>query len=63
MQKVLGIGGLFFRSNDPDGLAQWYADHLGVDLVPDNYDDPCWQQQAGRQKRQPETVFTKALHE
>ncbi len=47
MQKVLGIGGLFFRSSDPDALAKWYADHLGVDLVPDNYDDPCWMQQAG----------------
>jgi hypothetical protein len=27
---VLGIGGLFFRSADPDGLAAWYKQHLGV---------------------------------
>lgn len=27
---VLGIGGLFFRADDPDALNTWYRDHLGV---------------------------------
>lgn len=27
---VLGIGGLFFRARDPDALATWYCEHLGV---------------------------------
>jgi predicted enzyme related to lactoylglutathione lyase len=27
---ILGIGGLFFRARDPDALAAWYRDHLGV---------------------------------
>lgn len=27
---VLGIGGLFFRAKDPDGLSAWYREHLGV---------------------------------
>jgi predicted enzyme related to lactoylglutathione lyase len=27
---VLGIGGLFFRARDPDGLSAWYREHLGV---------------------------------
>jgi len=27
---VLGIGGLFFRARDPDGLASWYRETLGV---------------------------------
>ena len=27
---VIGMGGLFFRANDPQGLAAWYKDHLGV---------------------------------
>jgi predicted enzyme related to lactoylglutathione lyase len=27
---VLGIGGLFFRARDPDGLAAWYKRHLGI---------------------------------
>jgi len=28
--KVLGIGGVFFRARDPDGLTAWYRDMLGV---------------------------------
>lgn len=27
---VLGIGGLFFRANDPDGLNAWYREILGI---------------------------------
>jgi len=27
---VLGIGGLFFRAKDPDGLSAWYRAHLGI---------------------------------
>lgn len=47
MEKVLGFGGLFFRSTDPDGLAKWYETHLGVDGVPGDYNSPAWQQAAG----------------
>ena len=47
MEKVLGIGGLFFRSRDPKALARWYAEHLGIAEVPHSYDDACWQQEAG----------------
>ncbi|PLK27459.1 VOC family protein [Novosphingobium sp. TH158] len=28
--RVLGIGGLFFRSPDPERLSAWYRAHLGV---------------------------------
>ena len=27
---VTGIGGIFFRANDPKALGAWYAEHLGV---------------------------------
>lgn len=47
MHKVLGIGGVFFRAADPVSLADWYHTHLGIDLVPGDYDTPPWQQQAG----------------
>jgi glyoxylase I family protein len=47
MERVLGIGGLFFRSNDPSALAQWYQDNLGIDLVPTDYAQKPWSQQAG----------------
>jgi glyoxylase I family protein len=46
MERVTGVGGLFFRARDPDALARWYADHLGVDPAPTSYDErPWWQQQ------------------
>ena len=46
-QKVLGIGGFFFRADDPEALAVWYLEHLGVDRVPGDYDTPPWRQEAG----------------
>jgi glyoxylase I family protein len=47
VERVTGIGGFFFRSSDPDRLAQWYDQHLGVAPPPSSYDVPTWQQQAG----------------
>lgn len=47
MERVSGIGGLFFRARDPKALARWYDEHLGVTETPSNYDDEPWQQQAG----------------
>ena len=47
MEKVTGIGGVFFRAKDPKALAKWYSDHLGVGLVPSSYGSQPWQQDAG----------------
>ena len=30
MERVTGIGGVFFRARDPQALAAWYEEHLGV---------------------------------
>ena len=46
-EKVLGIGGLFFRAKDPQKLAAWYRDNLGIDLTPTSYDMEPWKQEAG----------------
>jgi predicted enzyme related to lactoylglutathione lyase len=46
-EKVLGIGGLFFRARDPAALALWYERHLGVALTPSSYDQQPWRQEAG----------------
>jgi glyoxylase I family protein len=46
-ERVLGIGGLFFRSHDPKALAEWYQRHLGIDPTPTDYKQPVWQQTAG----------------
>lgn len=47
MQRVTGIGGFFFRAEDPAGLAAWYARHLGVTEVPKSYEAPVWEQARG----------------
>jgi predicted enzyme related to lactoylglutathione lyase len=47
MEKVIGIGGLFFRAHDPSRLGQWYMQHLGIALAPTSEGDPVWQQEAG----------------
>ena len=30
MQRVTGIGGIFFKARDPKALAAWYREHLGI---------------------------------
>jgi predicted enzyme related to lactoylglutathione lyase len=47
MEKVVGIGGLFFRARDPKALALWYVEHLGVGLTPTSSGSAVWQQEAG----------------
>lgn len=47
MEKVTGIGGLFFRAHDSTGLARWYQQHLGISLTPTSYEDSVWVQEAG----------------
>ncbi|WP_299670810.1 VOC family protein [uncultured Roseobacter sp.] len=47
MQRVRGFGGFFFRARDPKALAAWYARHLGISEVPQDYESPVWTQEAG----------------
>ncbi|MBI5231077.1 MAG: VOC family protein [Coriobacteriales bacterium] len=47
MERVQGIGGFFFRANDPEALAVWYEQHLGVTRVPQSYDQQPWRQESG----------------
>jgi predicted enzyme related to lactoylglutathione lyase len=32
MKRVTGIGGIFFKAQDPKALAAWYQRHLGFDV-------------------------------
>lgn len=32
MKRVTGIGGIFFKSPDPERLRAWYRSHLGMDI-------------------------------
>ena len=47
MERVLGIGGLFFRAHDPKALGRWYSEHLGITLTPTSYEEPIWRTEAG----------------
>ena len=47
MEKVAGIGGLFFRARDPKALGNWYQQHLGIALTPTSEGGSVWQQEAG----------------
>ena len=33
VERVAGIGGVFFRAKDPERLRAWYAEHLGFDVA------------------------------
>ena len=32
MQRVTGIGGVFFKAKDPKALGEWYQRHLGIEV-------------------------------
>ncbi|MBV9718298.1 MAG: VOC family protein [Candidatus Eremiobacteraeota bacterium] len=36
MARVLGLGGIFFKSERPQELAAWYRDHLGLPIDASN---------------------------
>ena len=39
MERVTGIGGIFFKSPDPKALTAWYQQHLGI--------TPMWDTEPG----------------
>jgi len=32
MKHITGIGGIFFKANDPEKLGEWYRKHLGLEV-------------------------------
>ncbi|MDO6490142.1 MULTISPECIES: VOC family protein [unclassified Cellulophaga] len=40
MKRVTGLGGFFFKTEDPDKIKQWYKDRLGLDT--DRYGCTFW---------------------
>jgi len=47
MEKVVGVGGVFFRAKDPGALAKWYETHLGINPAPSDMTSPPWIGEAG----------------
>jgi predicted enzyme related to lactoylglutathione lyase len=37
VERVTGVGGVFFRAQDPKALVDWYREHLGVPTSDDGY--------------------------
>jgi predicted enzyme related to lactoylglutathione lyase len=45
MKHVLGIGGIFFKAQDPEKLAGWYQEHLGPEV--EDYGGVSFREPAG----------------
>jgi catechol 2,3-dioxygenase-like lactoylglutathione lyase family enzyme len=46
MERVTGLGGVFFKTNDPQAMYQWYEKHLDIQRDPDGYVTFKWRQAA-----------------
>jgi catechol 2,3-dioxygenase-like lactoylglutathione lyase family enzyme len=42
MERVTGIGGIFFKAREPERMAAWYREHLGIPSV-DGHADFVWE--------------------
>lgn len=42
MARVTGLGGVFFKAEDPEGMKAWYSDHLGIESDPGGYVSFLW---------------------
>ena len=54
MRRVTGIGGIFFKSEDPRKLIEWYKKHLDVPIIKEDsgsYVIFNWQNQANLDKK------------
>ena len=47
MERVLGLGGVFWRSDDPKALSEWYRTRLGVEGREGPQGPEPWTQEAG----------------
>ncbi|MDX1517271.1 MAG: VOC family protein [Woeseiaceae bacterium] len=46
--RVTGLGGVFFKSPDPQRLYRWYEEHLGLKPTPgENHVNFCWRELDG----------------
>ena len=63
MEKVTGIGGVFFKSKDPKSLQQWYVERLGVPHGPGGmvfeWEDPAHPKREGQTVLAPFAADTK----
>ena len=58
-ERVLGIGGFFFRARDPKALSAWYQHNLGIDPTPTTAEQTSWHTEAGTTVFAPFPMTTK----
>jgi predicted enzyme related to lactoylglutathione lyase len=49
MKRVTGIGGVFFKADDPKALQAWYERHLGVPVDEKGYVSFPWRELDGKE--------------
>ncbi len=47
MERVQGLGGVFWRADDPAALTEWYRTRLGIEGEPSPEGALPWRQEAG----------------
>ena len=57
MQKVKGIGGIFFKAKDKKGLIAWYEKNLGVPIQPHGSGEFPWRDADGGEHMTVWSVF------
>jgi predicted enzyme related to lactoylglutathione lyase len=50
MKRVTGIGGIFYKSNDPKKAAEWYDKHLGLNFGANTYQSFLWRDHEDKEK-------------
>jgi predicted enzyme related to lactoylglutathione lyase len=62
MEKVIGIGGVFFRARDPERMAKWYREHLGI-CSEDGHADFPWRDPSRPDDKDGRTVWSLFPHD
>ena len=57
MKHVVGIGGIFFKADDPEKLGAWYQEHLGLEI--EDFGGVTFRENASQpEKRQAYTLWS-----
>lgn len=58
-QRVTGIGGIFFKADDPKKMQDWYDQHLGLNFEGKGYNSFLWQDSTTGEQGRTEFSFFK----
>ena len=53
MKRVAGIGGLFFKSDNPEKIRKWYSNHLGIKMQDQHRAVFTWGKEGTEEKGSP----------